>query len=382
MQLVLTVISVGTLFYLVFLIIEFSIGFNFIKKLSTQNTLRIDSLPAISIIFSARNEEQILQKSIKSMLNMNYPQFEIIAINDRSTDNTQAILDQFEYHPLFKSKRIDCLPKSWLGKNHALHVASQSAQGEWLLFTDADVLMKPDLLSKSISYAIQNNLDHLTIYENHIKNGFWLKILYLASYITYSMAFKPWRIKYFWSKKSLGHGAFNLIKKSCYLKCGGHQAIAMECLDDLKLGELIKSKGYKQDTVDGKFYIEREWYSSLGEMINGLRKNSFAYFNYSFMAFFINFFLGMLFFISPVFIALLSSGKLQFLAYINILLTLWMAVIVAKHFQLQKLFVFFYPLGILMLFYTVWNSVVATYRHQGIIWRDTHYSLKELRNKR
>lgn len=381
MQAILFFIAAITLVYLSFLIIEFSIGFNTIKNLSSQTALATDSLPFISIIFSARNEEDVLSTSIKSMLNLNYPRFEIIAVNDRSTDRTDTILDQYEYHPHFKTKHIKCLPNKWLGKNYALHIASQSAKGEWLLFTDADVVMKRDLLVKAISYSLTNKLDHLTIYEHHIKKRFWLKMMLLANYITYSMTLKPWRIKYLWSKKSLGHGAFNLIKKSCYLQCGGHQSIAMECLDDLKLGALIKHKRFKQDTVDGRDYIEREWYHSLNEMIDGLKKNAFAYFNYSFLTFFIGFIFAFLFFILPCLGALLFHGPLQWINITNVLLTCCIAFIVAKHFRMQKYFAFFYPIGILLLFYTLWNSVAATYRQRGVIWRDTHYSLQELRNK-
>src|SRR3990167_763 len=381
MQFILTGMSVITFLYLLFLIIEFSIGFRTIKNLSDKSTLSTDFLPFISIIFSARNEESVLSTSIKSMLNLNYPHFEVIAVNDRSTDHTSSILDQYEYHPNFKTKHIHQLPKGWFGKNYALHVASQSATGEWLLFTDADIVMKQDLLAKAISYTLKNKLDHLTMHEHHIKKSFWLKTILLANYITYSMTLKPWRIKYSWSKKSLGHGAFNLIKKSCYLQCGGHQSIAMECLDDLKLGESVKNNGFKQDTVDGKDFIEREWYHSLPEMITGLKKNSFAYFNYSFFNFFSRFLFGFIFFMLPVLSIFIFDGLLQWINLINIVFTCLIAFIVAKHFRVQKYFAFFYPIGILLLFYTVWNSVIATYKQRGVIWRDTHYSLQELRNR-
>ena len=279
MEMALFLIAFATLVYSLFTLIEFGIGFNQIKNLSSQPILPPDSLPSVSIIFSALNEEQTLANSINEMLKLDYPNLEIIAVNDRSTDNTPAILEKFQHEKCLTVKHITQLSKGWLGKNHALHVAAQSAAGEWLLFTDADVMMKHASLSKALSYVLENQLDHLTIYEYHIKKNFWLKILLLASYVTYSMAMKPWRIRYSWSNKSLGHGAFNLVKKSAYLKCGGHHPIAMECLDDLKLGALLKNNGFKQDTVDGRDFIEREWYSSIKEMIKGLEKNGFAVFS-------------------------------------------------------------------------------------------------------
>jgi cellulose synthase/poly-beta-1,6-N-acetylglucosamine synthase-like glycosyltransferase len=382
MEITLFLIALATLVYLLFTLVEFGIGFNSIKNLSSQAILPTDSLPSVSIIFSALNEENSLANSIHGMLKLDYPNLEIIAVNDRSTDNTSLVLAEFKHQTNLKVKHINQLSKGWLGKNHALHVASQSATGEWLLFTDADVLMKSSSVAKAMSCALENKLDHLTIYEYHIKKSFWLKILLLASYIGYSMEMKPWRIRYAWSKKSLGHGAFNLVKKASYLKCGGHRSIAMECMDDLKLGTLLKNNGFKQDTVDGRDFIEREWYSSAKEMIKGFEKNGFAYFNYNFLLFFCNFIMGSIFYLWPCLAVFILKGPLQWLNLINIILTMCAAILVANHFRVQKRFAVFYPLGFTLLFYTVWNSVIATYKHKGIMWRGTYYSLQTLRNRK
>lgn len=382
MELALFLIALLTLGYLLFTVIEIKIGFSRIKNLSSQPILPWDALPSVSVIFSALNEEKMLENSINALLNLNYPKLEIIAVNDRSTDNTGRIMEKFQHHPRFKAKHIQQLSKGWLGKNHALHIASQSATGEWLLFTDADVLMKSQTVSKAMSYALDHQLDHLTIYEHHIRKSFWLKISLLGSYITYSMMMKPWRIRYPSSKKSLGHGAFNLVKKTAYQKCGGHESIAMECLDDLKLGELLKTNGFQQDTVDGRDYVEREWYGSLKEMVNGLEKNGFAYFNYNFLTFFCSFIFGTIFYLWPFAAVGLLRGPLQWLNIINIMLMTYVSIKVADHFRMRKRFALFYSFGLITFFYTLWNSVLAAYRNKGIIWRDTHYSLHELRNKK
>ena len=383
MDLLLSALACCTLIYLVFIIIEFSLGFHKIQSLTRQRSLTRDQLPMVSIIFSALNEEAAIEEAVCSFINLDYPRFEVIAVNDRSTDKTPAILNRLsQQHPALTVHHIAALPHGWFGKNHALHVAAKAARGEWLLFTDADVLMKKSALTQAMSYSIEQDLDHLTIFEHHIRKTFWLKILLFAFYLTYNLHKKPWRVSYPWSKKSIGHGAFNLVKKSAYRHCNGHTAIAMECLDDLKLGELIKKNGFKQDTADGHDYIEREWYTSLREMIAGVEKNSFAIFNYRIMLTSLASMGALLFFIWPLFALFLCSGLVCYLNAINVLLMLGISAFIAKKYRLKIRYAIFYPAAILILLYSIWNSIVNIYKNKGVVWRGTHYSLKMLRDAR
>lgn len=370
-------------FYLLALSLEFFLGFNLLKNLSAQIVLPREQLPSVSIIVSALNEEKSIQAALTSMLQQNYADFEVIVLNDRSTDKTpemiEALAKQFSN---LKVKHITTLPENWLGKNHALNLGSSLAKGEWLLFTDADTMMKPDTLSKSLSYALENDLDHLTIYENHVRKTFWLKVLMLGSYLGYSIHYKPWRARFSWSKKSLGHGAFNLVKKSVYQHCGGHKSIAHECLDDMKLGALLKNNGYKQDTVNGKDYVEREWYDSLPNMIAGFKKNAFAIYDYRFLPMFCYSFLTILFIVLPFFGVFFSSGLTFWLSVINIGLMLALSAYIAAQFRLPKRFALLYPFSMLLLLYTLWNSAFSVFSNAGIEWRGTHYPLQALRGKK
>ncbi len=368
---------------LIITLIEFHIGFRTILNLSKQTELDEDKLPFISIIFSALNEERDIENALKTMLALDYPNFEIIAINDRSSDRTPAILDHYQrqYPDRLHVIHIKSLPEGWLGKNHALHIGAQHAKGDWLLFTDADVLMKKGLLRKTISYATATNTDHLTIFEHHLRPTFWLRVFYLAHYLTYSMVVKPWRIRYAWSKKSLGHGSFNLVTKKSYVTCGGHQAIAMECLDDLKFGKLLKQHGFHQDTVDGRDFIEREWYKTLPEMIYGLKKNSFAFYEYHILPTLRDILFAFIFYLWPVIAMFAYTGAIRGINILNVALTLYMSVYVAKQYRLASKFAVFYPISILLLLYTILNSVFSTYANKGVIWRGTHYSLDQLKNK-
>jgi glycosyltransferase involved in cell wall biosynthesis len=382
MESVLFIIALVTCLYLIFTVFEFIFGFNKIKNLSDQALLDKEKLPTLSIIVSALNEEKDIEKALLTLIHLDYPCLEIVAINDRSTDQTPHILDRLQsQYPRLKVCHIKDLPEGWFGKNHALHLGSQVAQGEWLLFTDADVTMRSDTLIKSISYVLENKIDHLTIYENHQRNYFWLKILLLGVYVAYSMHKKPWRIRYSWSKKSLGHGAFNLVNHKAYQQCGGHAAIAMECLDDLKLGALLKNSGSRQDTVDGRDFIKREWYVSLVDMINGLKKNSFAYYNYQVLPACRDACLALGFYIWPIISIGLYTGPIRSLNLVNIGLTWVISMLVAKQFRLQKRYAIFYPIGLGILIYTVFNSVLSVCKNKGVIWRGTFYSLQAIKKK-
>lgn len=380
MESALLVIAMVTLIYLIFTLIESILGYHQIKNLSHQTTLPTKQLPSVSIILSALNEEEHIADTIHSLMQLDYPSLEIIVINDRSTDHTPIILKHLaETYSQLKVIDIHHLPPNWLGKNHALYVGAQAACGEWLLFTDADVRMKKHTLSKALSYVLQEKLDHLTIHEHHLRKTFWLKIVLLGNYIAYSISVKPWRIRFVRSKKSLGHGAFNLVNHNVYDACLGHKSIAMSCIDDLKLGELIKTKGFKQNTIDGRDFIEREWYGSLRAMVNGLEKNSFAFFNYSLLTVICNFIFAGVIFIWPVFAVLFFKGPISCLNALNVLLMLALSTFVAHKFRLKKIYALLYPMAICIILYVVWNSTISTLRRKGVMWRGTFYPLDKLK---
>lgn len=380
MDVILTVIASLTLFYILFTLVEFYFGFNSIKNLSTQAILPDLSLPSVSIIFSALNEENDIESVVTSLLKMEYPHFEVIAINDRSDDNTSSILNSLKNkYPQLQVHHISTLPSGWLGKNHALYYGARRARGEWLLFTDADVQMRADTLSRAVSYSIERQLHHLTLCELHVRHTFWLKILLLAYYLNYSLSLRPWRIRHDWSNKSLGHGAFNLVQRAAYETCGTHQAIALECLDDLKLGALIKSKGYRQDIADGRDLVKRQWYASLPDMIQGWKKNTFAFFNYRLITFMVSAMFALLFFMLPLASLFFTKGDLFILNVMNVVFMVIAAAYVCKRFRMPLYCAVFYPISILLLLYAIMNSVYATYRQGGIIWRGTHYPLSLLR---
>src|SRR5690606_24876556 len=137
--------------------------------------------PRVSIVIAARNEERHLREALASVLALDYPDFEVIAIDDRSTDATGSILDRFAAEcPRLRVVHVDELPRGWLGKNHALHAGAAQASGKYILFTDADIVMEPAALPRAVIYCEENELDHLAMTPRVVMPGPMLQAFAIA----------------------------------------------------------------------------------------------------------------------------------------------------------------------------------------------------------
>ena len=233
-----------------------------------------DDNPSISIIFAARNEESSIEQATRSMLALDYPNMELIVVDDRSTDLTSSILLRLkqEFPNALQTIRVEVLPDEWLGKCHALHVGAQNARGEWLLFTDADIHMHPSTLQTTLDFASRQNADHLTL-APYCNMPSWILNTFVATFAFLFKAFvKPNQISNPKSTAHVGVGAFNLVRRSTYKAIGGHTSVRLCPDDDVKLGKRIKLAGFQQRFANGMDLIRVPWYASLGEVFRGLEK--------------------------------------------------------------------------------------------------------------
>lgn len=193
--------------------------------------------PPLSVIIPACNEEKSIGEAVRRLMNY-YPHLEVIVVIDRSTDNTALLLEKLKVeYPQLKVVTISDLPPNWLGKNHAVYRGEKEATGEWLLFTDADVMFSSSSLKVTIRYAMEKNLDHLAI----VPDLYYGSVLHRAFLAYFSLAF----ISVAMITNKVGVGAFNLVKKSVYQAIGGYEAIPMQVIDDMSLGTSVVDKGYK-----------------------------------------------------------------------------------------------------------------------------------------
>lgn len=339
-----------------------------------------DQLDRISVIVPARNEEKHIEAALTSLLEIDYPNIEFIAVNDRSTDSTGEILDQMtaKYEQL-RVVHIQELPQGWLGKNNALQQAARMASGQWLLFADADISFEPSTLRRAISYVHHFQLDHLAVTPGIEMPGIGLKLFVVTFISMFCAYFKPWKARDPNSSRYVGIGAFNLIRKSAYEKAGGHEAIRMRPDDDMMLGKIIKMAGFRQDTAHGVGVITVPWYSSMREAIVGLEKNAFSGVNYSVSIVVLGAVALLLTHIWPFVALVVTRGWVQ-LAYALTCLTLvGMSARIAYWMRITPMVAIAHPIGVLMILYVQWRAMYLTLRNDGIRWRDTHYSLSELK---
>jgi hypothetical protein len=163
-----------------------------------------------------------------------------------------------------------------LGKNHALCVGSAEASGTLLLFTDADVVFEPATLRRAVTLMWLDGLDYLTAIQDARVPGVALNAFVAALGVFFALYARPWKAQDAHSRHHVGVGAFNLIRAEAYRAIGTHRAIAMRPDDDIKLGKLVKKRGFHQDVVYGRDLIIVDWYASPGELIDGLMKNAFC----------------------------------------------------------------------------------------------------------
>ena len=336
--------------------------------------------PKVSVLIPARNEVDKIEEGLTSVLSQDYPNLEIIVLNDRSSDGTDAILSQMESrHPHLKVFRISELPAGWIGKNHALSYGAQQATGDLLLFTDADVVMNTSTVRKAVAYLLENRLDHLTLTPDLKIPGIGLQVLVGVFAILFAFFIKPWKVKDPRSSRFVGIGAFNLVRKEVYLAVGTHQAIAMRPDDDLKLGKLIKRQGYRQELLFGKGLLQVEWYASVRELSKGLMKNMFAGVDYRISAVVAGTLVVGVLGVWPFAAVFLTDGVTRIVNLAIVLLIWGMCWQSSKLTSLKPWFGLGFPLGALFFVYIQWKAMLTAFWTNGIDWRDTHYSLEELK---
>ena len=339
-----------------------------------------DAWPEVTVVAPARNEASAVRAALRSLLDLDYPSLRIVAVDDRSTDATGAIMDELATsHPRLAVIHVSQLPPGWLGKNHANWIGAAQSQSPWILFTDADVLFRPDALKHAIHIAQQRQLDHLALYPGRICGGFWEDLMVLTFALVLTLRYKPWRActpdrRYF-----MGIGAFNLVSRKAYETIGTHRRLAMEVADDVKLGKLIKQHGLRQDVLMGSLLIQVRWQLGLRGVVRGLTKNAFAAFDYS-LARTLGASAGfLLMFLLPYLLAVLAPGyaRLGFLAALCVLHATFFTMVRASHANL--LLPCLLPVSLSVFLFAVWRSALITLRQGGVQWRDTFYPLDELR---
>jgi len=338
------------------------------------------ALPRVTVVVAARDEERNIGEAMRSLLRLDYPDLEIVAVDDRSADRTGAILDELAAaDPRLQVEHVTELPAGWLGKNHALQRGAACATGELILFTDADVVFEPTVLTRAVACMLDADLDHLTIAADVHTPSLLVELFVAAFMVSFVSYFRPWRMGDPRSSYTVGIGAFNLVRRQAYERAGRHAPIAMRPDDDLRLARLLRDHGARQAFGAAGGMVAVEWYPSLSEAIRGLEKNSLAAVDYRPWVLLFGAPAQLVSMCWPFVAIFVTSGATRWANVALAVLLVALQVVLLHGGSLRRRVALLLPAGVLLVIYAYVRAVVLTYVRGGIRWRGTFYSLEELR---
>lgn len=338
------------------------------------------TLPRLSVVVPARNEAAALRTSVLSLLAQSHPNCEVIVVNDRSEDDSAALLGALQVsHPELTVITIDTLPAGWLGKNHALAQGAEQASGTWLLFTDADVHYHPGALEQLHQHVLAEELEHLVALPRIHTPGVAITALVSVFTLFFTLYGRPWRAKIAGAPEAVGAGAFSLMTKQAYDAVGGMAAVAMRPDDDVRLGKRLKDHGARQDAVFATELLWLTWYENVCQALRGFHKNAFAALNYwPWLALTVIAWL-LLTSVWPFVAVWTTSGLSRWLWAVSVVMIAVLYWRNQRDSQVGWWYAFFHPLGTLAIVYAIAASMSLALWRGGIFWRGTFYSLADLR---
>jgi glycosyltransferase involved in cell wall biosynthesis len=330
-----------------------------------------------SVVIAARNEEARIEGTLRHLLAQRGVEAEFIVVDDRSTDRTSEILRRLAKEDArVRVKRVDMLPAGWLGKCHACHAGAGAATGDWILFTDADCWLKPDVIARAVRVAEREGADHVTMSPGTVVESLGARawhLLVLTSLLNWFSGVNRDRPKAY-----LGIGAFNLVRATAYRQCGGYEALRLTVVDDFKLGLLLRRAGKRTRAFLGVNDVECHWGTTVGSMVRIMEKNYFAALEFRLWLVLA----GSLFVI--LVLAVIISGLIAgtvpgLIAGLSPLLLTLPGAILARRLGWAWYCAIGVPFMFPVFLYALLNSTLVTLRQGGIRWRDTFYPLETLR---
>jgi len=355
-----------------------------------------DGEPGVSIIVPARNEERDIRTTLESLLALEYSNYEVIAVNDRSTDRTGEIIDEVaasadsrrgvditvrvaEIQELLRVIHVSELPARWMGKTHAMWTAARQATGDWLLFTDADVRFRPDSVRRVVAYAEAEKADHVVLFPRMLVESPGESMMIAFFQALFVFGHRPWKVADPGAQDHMGVGAFNMVRRPVYEAVGTYQGLRMEVLDDMKLGKVVKNAGYAQRNVFGEDLISLRWAQGAFGIVDNLTKNFFAVLSFQWPRTVISV-LGLAFLNLGPFLGVWLAHGWARLPYAIALVSLFAIYYgMSRRSAVSRYCFFLHPVSTMLFMYTLVRSMLHTLWNGGIVWRGTKYSLEELR---
>jgi chlorobactene glucosyltransferase len=343
--------------------------------------------PLISVCVPARNEELNLPTCIEAVLAQNYPSFELIVLDDHSTDTTPEILKRFSKDPHLHGLNGSTLPEGWAGKPYALHQAAMIARGAWLCFVDADTFLAPEALASCYAKAMETNADLFTVMTFQITGSFWEKVVLPLVMTALSVGFSPRKVNDPTRSDAIANGQFIMIKRSVYDAIGGYQQIKDQIVEDKAISGRVKRNGYRLIVADGRQLVSTRMYTSLPTMWEGWTKNIYLGLRDQPALLLLGAFGAFLLVIAALFLPLwpllgvywyLHQGGWMALAIIIEALILWGDLIyirgsVAHSMHISRWYALTTPLGAAVFTAMMLTSSWKVLSGQGVTWKGRNY---------
>jgi chlorobactene glucosyltransferase len=371
---------------LLLLFINFLVNNILLKDISRygKSFFAKDDAPLVSVLIPARNEEKNISRCLKMILKQDYPNFEVIVLDDNSVDKTYEIVNGYR----MKDQRVKLykggpLIKGWMGKNYACHQLSKYANGKYLIFTDADTLHVGNSISHSLNSLIANKLDALSVYPKQIMVTIHERMS--VSFISFAILLFMPLILVKKTKNPLfatAIGQFFLFKRKAYFDMGGHESVKSEILEDIHISKRVKKAGYRFMVFDGKRDIYCRMYKNLKEVIVGFNRFIFSAFDFNTTMICICFIFLLLLFLMPFiylplgFFLLGWDGMPVNLLIYQIIIILVIRTMLAIRFRSKVYDILLHPLMMVYIFALAFSSVMHSKSGLGVLWKDRSYDCK------
>jgi cellulose synthase/poly-beta-1,6-N-acetylglucosamine synthase-like glycosyltransferase len=358
-------------------------------QLSSIPTLRLptsqrSAWPHLTVIVPACNEAAEIEDAAGTLLNQDYPNLQLIFVDDRSTDTTGEIVDNLaSIDPRVEAIHINELPDQWLGKVHALHTGLQQATGDIVLFTDADVHFADGALKAAVDHFLNAKLDHLAGFPRLNPSGLFLGAMLAAFLRQFVTVMRPWKVSDPGCRAFIGIGAFNMVKKQQFLAAGGFEWLRMEVGDDVGVGLMMKRSGYRCDAARMSEWLSLYWHRSIGSAVRGTEKGWSSVCRFSVPLTIILGFLNTAMELAPLCALLLMWPSLRLAGWLGVFImgiyffasmifARWMRQPILPHL----LSIFTAPFG----FAVMVRTAVVGYCRGGALWRGTLYPTEALKS--
>jgi glycosyltransferase involved in cell wall biosynthesis len=343
------------------------------------DTLHGRPLPELAVIFAARDEAGAVERAARSILAQDYPALKVVAVDDRSIDETGAILERLAAEDSrLRVVHIGELPRGWLGKTHALQVAARDESSPWLLFTDADVFFAPGSLRRAVAWAEDTGADHVTVVPEFVTEGVGERLLQMMFALAFASRVLGGRIAAPGGRTHLGIGAFNLVRLKAFRGIGGFEHLTLSVDDDNRLAQALKAAGYRGRALLGKDAVSVRWHDGLGALIRGLDKNLFAFVDFRTAVVVVAclLWIGMC---APYLGLVLGPWWIRIICGIGIASVAVVLGAIHRQTGIAWYYALALPVGTFVYSYAFIRSTWLTLTRKGVSWRGRLYPLSELR---